>query len=443
MSTQTKGIIKRFAIVLVTLVSAGLPSAAWAEKARFTFLKTVSVAELNAILDAERAEFIKNEVPGAGPGYQQPAAPKATNAVDIYMVVYETRIPERNNEPVTVSGMLALPRLADRSKIPLMSYQHGTVYNKYAVPSYAFQARSPWPYDHRSEAYETRYMAALFAGNGYALVAADYVGFGVDAKNDEAYLIKGVTAQASVDLVGDATRYLSTQKITPSSLFLSGWSQGGHNTGAVLQKLESQGVRVRAAFTASNPNDPYAAVSGFFFHPQDTDSPWFSLMIGQAAFSCEMFGGPAGLARNSLDPMIYEDLQSIYKRTYGNPAGDPEVLKQMLMNWSRRPLTSFLRRELRDPAAFAASDFGRCLARNEAFRQDIKADVRIYYGTDDQIIRQRLGRLGADYQMVLEGAPLTTQAKTNLLPIPVQGGTHRLTFLSGSVDAKAWMDPLR
>lgn len=27
-------------------------------------------------------------------------------------------------------------------------------------------------------------MAALFAGNGYALVAADYVGFGVDAKSD-------------------------------------------------------------------------------------------------------------------------------------------------------------------------------------------------------------------------------------------------------------------
>lgn len=109
------------------LVAAGLPSAAWAEKARFTFLKTISVAELNVILDAEREEFIKNEVPGAGPGYQKPAAPKANNAVDVYTVVYETRIPERNNEPVTVSGMLALPLLADRSKIPLMSYQRGTV----------------------------------------------------------------------------------------------------------------------------------------------------------------------------------------------------------------------------------------------------------------------------------------------------------------------------
>ena len=181
---------------------------------------------------------------------------RSTNAVDIYTVVYETHIPERGNETATVSGMLALPHLAKRSTIPLMSYQRGTVYHKYAVPSYAFQTKSPWPYPHQQEAYETRYMTALFAGNGYGLVAADYVGFGRDAKSDEAYLIKGVTAQASVDLIDDATHFLATKTIIPSSLFLSGWSQGGHNTGAVLQSLERKGVKVKAAFTASNPNDP-------------------------------------------------------------------------------------------------------------------------------------------------------------------------------------------
>lgn len=66
----------------------------------------------------------------------------------------------------------------------------------------------------------------------------------------------------------------------------------------------------------------------------------------------------------------------------------------------------------------------------------------MYYGTDDQIIRKRLGRLGSDYQLVLKGAPVT-QAKSNIEPISIQGGTHRLTFLSGSVDAKAWMDQIR
>lgn len=175
-------------------------------------------------------------------------------------------------------------------------------------------------------------MVALFGGNGYGVIAADYIGFGIDAKNDEAYLIKGVTSQASVDLYRDVKSYLTTQKILPTRLYLSGWSQGGHNTSAVLQQLESQGVKVRAAFTASNPNDPFAAMNAVFFHPETTDSRWFSGMVGQVAFSCEKFGGPVGLARNSLNPQVYQDLMSIYKRSYGTPAGDPVVLMQMLTN---------------------------------------------------------------------------------------------------------------
>jgi hypothetical protein len=434
--------MNRFATVLTALVVAGIPTASWADNAKFTFLKSVSVAELNQILDAERDEFIKSEGQSAGPGYKLPDAPKATNAVDIYTVTYETTIPERKNERVLVSGMVALPRVADRSKMPLMSYQHGTVYHKYGVPSYAFQSKSPWPYDHKPESYEGRYMVALFGGNGYGVIAADYVGFGVDAKNGEAYMIKGVTSQASVDLYRDVKSYLASQKITPSGLFLSGWSQGGHNTSGVLQKFESQGVKVRAVFTAASPNDPFAATNAAFFHPLPTDSPWFSGMTGQLAFSCEKFGGPVGLARNTLNPEYFDRLASIYTRSYGSPAGDIKVLGAMLMEWKDKPLASFLKKELRDPSAFAASDYGQCLARNEVFRQDIKADMRMYYGTDDEIIRQPLGRLGSDYQIVLKGVPVT-QTKTNIVPIAVQGGTHRLTFLTGSVDAKAWMDQMR
>jgi hypothetical protein len=434
--------MNRFATVLTALVVAGLPSASWADNAKFTFLKTVSVAELDQILDEERNAFIKSEGLNAGPGYKLPSAPKATNAVDIYTVTYETTIPERNHERVLVSGMMALPRVADRSKMPLMSYQHGTVYHKYGVPSYAFQSKSPWPYDHKPESFEDRYMVALFGGNGYGVIAADYVGFGVDANNGEAYMIKGVTAQASVDLYSDVKSYLASQKITPSGLFLSGWSQGAHNTSGMLQKLESQGVKVRAAFTAANPNDPFAAMNAVLLHQLPTDSPWFSGMIGQTAFSCEKFGGPVGLVRNTLNPEFFDQLASIYTRSYGSPAGDSKVLMAMLTKWKETPLVTFLKKEIRDPSAFAASDYGRCLARNEVFRQDIKADVRMYYGTSDEIIRQPLGRLGSDYQTVLKGVPIT-QAKTNIVPIAVQGGTHRRTFLTGSVDAKTWMDQMR
>ncbi|MFM9105055.1 MAG: hypothetical protein ACKOPS_28550, partial [Cyanobium sp.] len=104
---------------MIVLLATGLPTASWADNAKFTHLKTISVVELNQILDSERNEFITSEDLNAGPGYQLPAAQKAANAVDIYTVTYDTRIPERNNERVRVSGVMALPQLADRSKIPL------------------------------------------------------------------------------------------------------------------------------------------------------------------------------------------------------------------------------------------------------------------------------------------------------------------------------------
>ena len=407
---------------------------------KFTFLKTVSVEELNTILDAGRADFLKEDPPG--PGYQLPPVSKATNAVDVYTVEYQTSMPERGNERVTVSGMLALPKVADQSSVPLISYQHGTVYDRYAVPSYAFADKTPTPHDHLPESYEDRYMVALFGGNGYAVMAADYVGMGANAGNGEAYLIKGSSAQASFDLLGQVKSYLATRNTTVSKLFLAGWSQGGINTTGFLEKLESNGVDVSAAFTAAAPNDPFAALNATVFHPLPTDSPFFAPMIGQLAFSCERYGGPEGLAKASLNPDFYPDMKSIYERSYGNPPGDPNALLDMMTRWDGTPRVDFLAKELRTPAAFAASDFGRCLAANETYRQDFATPLRMYFGTDDAIVRPRIGRIAYDYHLALNATP-QAEAQSRITPILVEGGTHRRSFITGSVAAKAWMDGMR
>ena len=407
---------------------------------KFTFLKTVSVEELNAILDAGRADFLKEDPPGRG--YQLPPVSKATNAVDVYTVEYQTSIPERGNQPVTVSGLLVLPRVPDQSVIPLISYQHGTVYDLYAVPSYAFADTTPSPYDHRPESYEDRYMVALFGGNGYAVMAADYVGTGANAGNGEAYLTKAVSAQASFDLYRQVQKYLATRNITPPKLFLAGWSQGGLNTTGFLEKLESNGVAVSGAFTAAAPNDPFAVINAILFHPLETDSPFFGPMIGQVAFSCERYGGPDGLAKASLNPEYYADLKSVYERSYGSPPGDPNALMDMMNRWKGVPWVNFLADNLRDPGAFAASDLGRCLAANETYRQDFQAQLRMYFGTDDPIVRPRIGKLAYDYHLALNATP-QAEAQSRIAAILVQGGTHRRTFITGSVEAKSWMDRMR
>lgn len=424
------------------------PATALADNATFTWLRTVSVPELNTILDQERDDFLKiDEVPlvdASGrlvmpPGYTLPAPAKASHAVDLYTVAYDTTIPERNNQRARVSGLLALPRLNGRRPLPLMAYQHGTVYNAYGVPSYAFQASSPTGASHRSESWEDRYMVALFGGHGYAVMSADLVGLGADTgRNPEGYMMKKVSTQASLDLYRDVIRHLASKGIQTNRLFLGGWSQGGINTTAFLEALESQGVKVHGAFTASAPNDPLAAFNAFVFHPQKSDTFYFAPLIAQTVFACEAYGGPKGLAKETLNPAVYTEMKGIYERSYG----DIQNLLSLLKSWENKEKTSFLQPSLRNPAAFAASSYGQCLARNEAFRRDVQTNLHMYYGTIDPIIRPAIGRLAADYQLAVIGTPEARQ-KSKVVAIPVEGGSHRLTFITGSVNAKAWMDQLR
>lgn len=438
--------------VALTLGVLANPTTALAENAQFTFLKTVPVAELNQILDQERTEFLKtDEFPLVDektgglvmpPGYALPAPAKASNAVDLYTVVYDTTVPERNNQRVRVSGLLALPRLNSRGRVPLMAYQHGTVYNTYGVPSYAFQASSPAGASHRNESWEGRYMVALFAGNGYAVMAADLVGMGADTgRNPEGYMIKGVSSQANLDLYRDVVDYLAKNRIQASHLFLGGWSQGGFNTTGFLERLESEGVKVKAAFTAAAPNDVLAAVNAGIFHPLPSDTKYFAPFLAQTAFACEAHGGPKDLARQTLAPKVYDGMKSFYERTYKGW----DELSGLMDGWRKiesQGRTGLLNEPLRNPATFAASAYGQCLARNEGYRWNFQTNLRMYYGRIDPILRPTIGRLAADYQLAAIGTP-DASAQSKVVAIPVEGGTHRLAFITGSVAAKAWMDQLR
>lgn len=418
----------RLAIALLCLLATC--SSALGEQATFTFLKTVSIQELNEILSTERDKFLADKP--APDGYEVPAYSKASNDVELYVVHYLSRSPDLGNKKrYRVSGLLALPRIADQASLPLISYQHGTVERRYEVPSYAFRHDNPSGEDRYAAAYETRYMVGLYAGNGYAVMAADYFGKGDSSIRNEAYMMKRSTAQVNYDLYLDVRKFLAAQDIGVSRVLLGGWSQGGLNTTGLLEVLERRGVEVDAAFTAAAPNDPFAALNAVFFHPRSLDAPWINLTIALTIFSCEKYRGPANLAKLTIDPPYYELMRAFYERTpfdFGKakyPAS----------------LVGYLRPELRDPSRFANSAYGKCLAENETYRQEFKTPLRMYYGSSDEVIRLRVGRLAHEYQETLVDTP-DTPSSNRITPVLVEGGDHRRTFISGAVLAKSWLDGL-
>ncbi|MCC6719132.1 MAG: prolyl oligopeptidase family serine peptidase, partial [Acetobacteraceae bacterium] len=232
------------------------------------------VERLNRILAVDTPAFS-----GLPVGYSP-----ARNAVRLYRVSYPSVVPERGNQKVMLSGLVAIPENG-RTTLPVVSYQHGTVYGKQEVPS--FPEQSP----------ETQLMIAQFAGQGYVLIGADYVGMGESAE-PQGYMVKGSHQQATADFVPAARAVLAANGISGSHLFLAGWSQGGYVTMTMLEMLERMGVPVQAAAAASAPVDPWAALNGFLNFPRPIDATWIGTLFILTSFSYEHYYGVPGLARS-------------------------------------------------------------------------------------------------------------------------------------------------
>ena len=332
----------------------------------------------------------------------------ARNAVRLYRVTYPSVVPERGNKPTVATGLLAIPDSKD-TNFPLVSYQHGTVYGKQEVPSFPDQSS------------ETQLMIAQFAGQGYLVIGADYFGLGASAE-PEGYMVKASHQQATYDMLLASRAVLDQMKLGSNRLFLAGWSQGGFVTMALLEKLESAGVVVQAAATASAPVDVFAALNGFLNFPRKIDASWVTTLFILSSFSFEKYYSVPGLARALINDDAYEISRKAYERLPFNAADVPTDLRKLV-----RP-------EYFDAQYFASSAYGRLTAQTEAYRWIIKTPVRNFYGETDEVISVGLGQLAMTYQRSIgSGNPRVEAVSTGET-------THRGTFASAVPQWKSWFD---
>lgn len=393
-------------LALVAIAFAALPSAAMAQApaapirvasgVHYEFLARWDVEQLNRILTVDTSKFA---------GITVTYSP-ARNAVRLYRVSYPSVIPERGNRPTVATGLVAVPDTGGAS-FPMVSYQHGTVYGKQEVPS--FPEQSP----------ETQLMLAQFAGQGYVVIGADYFGLGGSAE-PEGYMVKGSHQQATYDMLMAARAVLADLRITTPKLFLSGWSQGGFVTLAMLEKLESAGVPVQAAVTASAPADVFAALNGFLNFPRKIDASWVPTLFILSSFSFENYYGVPGLARSVLTDDYFELSRKAYERLPFDASAVPTDLRKII-----RP-------EYFDPQFFANSAYGRLVAAAQAYRWVVKTPVRTFYGETDEAIRTELGQLPMVYQKTI--------GNDRVEAVSTGDTSHRGTFARAVPQWKAWFD---
>lgn len=334
----------------------------------------------------------------------------AKNAVKLYRVIYSSVVPERGNKPIVATGLVAVPDIAGTS-FPMVSYQHGTVYGKEQVPS--FPEQSP----------ETQLMIAQFAGQGYVVIGADYFGMG-SSKEPEGYVVKASHQQATYDMLLASRAVLAHLKLASSKLFIGGWSQGGFVTMALLEKLESTGVKVDAAATASAPVDVFVALNGFLSFPRKNDADWVNSLFILSAFSFENYYGVPGLARSLINDEYYDVARKAYLREPFNPSDIPTDLHKLI------------KAEYFNPQFFAESAYGKLVAQTNAYRWVIKSPVRNYFGETDEAISVGLGQLAMTYQRAIgNGNPVVEAVSTG-------NTSHRGTYATAVPQWKTWFDGL-
>lgn len=365
---------------------------------RYELLGRWDVDRLNQILVTDFPKFAGIDV----------AYTPARNAVKLYRVTYPSVVPEQGNRPIVATGLLAIPDTGGKS-FPIVSYQHGTVYGRQEVPS--FPDQSP----------ETQLMLAQFAGQGYIVMGADYFGMGVSTE-PEGYMVKGSHQMACHDMIRSGRSVLDTMGITSDRLFLGGWSQGGFVTMACLEKLESAGVAVDGAATASAPIDVFALMNGFLNFPRPNDAAWLNSIVILSAFAYENYYGVPGLARSVLNPDYYDAARRAYAREPFEASEIPTDLRKLI------------RAEYFNPQFFADSAYGRLLREAQGYRWVIQSPVRNYYGEADEAITQGVGKMAMTYQQAMGAGNPKVEA------ISTGPTTHRGTYAKAAAEWKRWFD---
>ncbi|MBN9020692.1 MAG: alpha/beta fold hydrolase, partial [Rhizobiales bacterium] len=338
--------------------------------------------------------------------------PPARYPVRLYKVRYPSVVPQHDNKPTIASGLVAVP-VSGETAMPVVSYQHGTVFDANYVPSRPDQSA------------ETRIMVARFASQGYAVIAADYFGRG-DSDLPDAYVVKGSAQEANYDMLIAAKSVLVALGIDPGKLFLSGWSQGGWTTMAYLEKLEGLGLPVTAAAVASGPVDIALPFGRWLNNPQPVDAPYLPAAVAILLHADASYHQVPGLPESAIAPEYVGAARAFYEGTMDFDTFFAQTTPS---------LQAFTRPEFQADIAASRGAFWQRLDERQAYRWKYATPVRTWYGGADEVTPIMIGQLPEHVAALLGGAETTA----------IDAGAtadHRGVFIRAVLEQKDWFDSL-
>ncbi len=174
-----------------------------------------------------------------------------------YHIQYETV--GGANEATAASAVLMVPTGTGANCTgarPVVLYAHGT------TTDHAYNMAN-------LQNAETISLAALFASQGYIVVAPNYAGYDTSTLPYHPYLIAGQQSKDMIDALTAARTALPLASLTTvkdnGQLFITGYSQGGYVAMATHRAMQAAGMKVTASAPMSGPYALAAFVDAVFY----------------------------------------------------------------------------------------------------------------------------------------------------------------------------------
>jgi pimeloyl-ACP methyl ester carboxylesterase len=167
------------------------------------------------------------------------AGVSASGGTTCYKLTYRT--PDVSGGLIDASGLVCLPAPKSGGN-PVISYQHGTIFQDSEAPSSLGLGTSG-----------EGLLGAVLGGLGYIAVLPDYVGYGDSTNELHPYVHAATLASATVNMNRAVRKFIADPAIgaaTNGQLFLTGYSEGGYATLAT-QRLMQQSLAGEFSVTAS------------------------------------------------------------------------------------------------------------------------------------------------------------------------------------------------
>jgi len=178
--------------------------------------------------------------------------------IDFEYIEYETV--GAKGEPATATGAIFAPNGSAAAgcsgPLPILVYTHGTASTKsYNIANPSDPTNEAW--STASGGSEGPIIAAMFAAQGYIVVASNYAGYDASSLPYHPYLVGDQQAQDVIDALKAARTAikggLPSGVSDNGKLFITGYSQGGYVAMATYRAMLAAGMPVTAVSPMSGP----------------------------------------------------------------------------------------------------------------------------------------------------------------------------------------------